>query len=349
MNKKSIAIMLSCIILVFSFIVTAAADKPDKNGTASLMANLTQGEQQKLVEVAFAELDLTVLRLNPQTTAYIMAIYSVENTSGYCYYHLLLGANSRSVTVDTMEGTRITKFHINSKSTVYHYVWSDTATGGWVYAYAETDLEFPCSSVLFYRTIAGTNGVDHNMTNMVSNLLVGQGVLNECAQSWIDAYNVKVNGQQGQYTQEELDAYVATARQAGRNDVINAPNDYGLYTSEQRQEYGSQMYQTGIAYVTANPSTAGLYSAEQYNRARQDGYAEGYAVGYEAGGGGQTTVIERPSIQLDVQDLVFSIPALFNQIIQGAFGFTIFGINIAGALLSIIVIVAFIWLIKKFK
>ena len=109
------------------------------------------------------------------------------------------------------------------------------------------------------------------------------------------------------------------------------------------------MYQSGIAYVTANPSTAGLYSAEQYNKARQDGYNEGYAVGYEAGGNGQTTVIERPSIQMDVQGLVFSIPALFNQIIQGAFGFTIFGINIAGALLTIIVIVAFIWLIKKFK
>lgn len=349
MNKKSIVIMFTCIILAFSFIVTTAADKPDKNGTASLLTNLTQDEQQKLVQVAKAELDLTVLRLSPQTTAYIMAIYSVENNSGYSNYHLLLGANSRSVIVDTMDGTRITHFHINSKSTVYHYVWSDTSTGGWVYAYQETETQFTCSSVLFYRTVAGSNGVDHDLTNMASNLMVGQGVLNECAQSWIDAYNVKVNGQQGQYTQEELDAYVATARQAGRNDVITAPNDFGLYSSEQRQEYGSQMYQSGIAYVTANPSTAGLYSAEQYNKARQDGYNEGYAVGYEAGGNGQTTVIERPSIQMDVQELIFSIPSLFNNIIQGAFGFTIFGINIAGLLLTIIVVSVFIWFLHKIK
>lgn len=79
------------------------------------------------------------------------------------------------------------------------------------------------------------------------------------------------------------------------------------------------------------------------------GYAEGYDVGYKEGGNGQTTVLENPSTQMDVEGLVFSIPAMFNSILDRAFGYTIFGINVLGLFLSILVIVAIVWLIRKLK
>lgn len=88
---------------------------------------------------------------------------------------------------------------------------------------------------------------------------------------------------------------------------------------------------------------------EGYAEGREIGYAEGYSVGYDAGlaVGGGVLVNE----EIDVGSIITALPQAARNIIDGAFGFTIFGINIAATLIAILVvaIVAFIvrWLLKR--
>jgi hypothetical protein len=63
------------------------------------------------------------------------------------------------------------------------------------------------------------------------------------------------------------------------------------------------------------------------------------------------TIIERPQYTLDIPGIITAIPNGAKQIINNAFGFEIFGINVAGLLsvLLIVTIVAFVvkWLMSR--
>lgn len=111
-------------------------------------------------------------------------------------------------------------------------------------------------------------------------------------------------------------------------------------------------YDTAVNYYT--PMLEERYNTGYtagYEQGENDGYENGYQDGYSEGqgtGGTVTTVITE---ELDVGSIISALPQAAKSIINGAFGFEIFGINVAGTLTAILVvaIVAFVvkWLMSK--
>lgn len=111
----------------------------------------------------------------------------------------------------------------------------------------------------------------------------------------------------------------------------------------------AQGYETGYdeGYET------GYADAEEYfepllQTRYNEGYVQGYDKGYEDGSanGGPVTIVE----ELDIGSIISALPEGAKAIIDGALGFEIFGINVAGTLTSILVvaIVGFVvkWLLS---
>lgn len=119
------------------------------------------------------------------------------------------------------------------------------------------------------------------------------------------------------------------------------------------------------AWLTAVNAQVGGNTQNAYNEGYQDGYAEGQEVGYTEGhqvgyqegfdygydkgygvgfidggqgsgsGSGGVIITE----EIDIGSIISSLPQAARNIIDGAFGFTIFGINVAGTLTAILAVV----------
>lgn len=79
-----------------------------------------------------------------------------------------------------------------------------------------------------------------------------------------------------------------------------------------------------------------------YPIAYQEGYNDGYEEGLASGEGGDTIITEN----LDIGSIISAIPHGAKNIINGAFGFEIFGINVAGTLTAILVVAIVGFVIK---
>ena len=69
---------------------------------------------------------------------------------------------------------------------------------------------------------------------------------------------------------------------------------------------------------------------------------------YVSGIGGETTIVKH-EYDLDIGALITSVMNAPRQIFDGIFGFTLFGINIASTLISILVVAIVLWIIKHFR
>lgn len=197
-QKKAIAILAAVLILfaglgfALGCIVGANADAPNYNGLATLMTVLSDEERVRLLNVAEAERDLGVLR-STNAAPVIMAIYTIDGGApGAVYYHMVVGPNSsnRALTVTASDGL-ITQFRVSN--TCYDFVWDNSDSGGWVYANTVTG-DITCTSLFYYRTNSLGTGTTYNLVNDATKNLSGTGRLGDVAGSWLDAWDVKLNG-----------------------------------------------------------------------------------------------------------------------------------------------------------
>lgn len=380
--KKIFIIVLSILTITSLFlIIPIQAEEPAKSGAQTLIENLSAEERQKIIDVAFAEHKLNVLRLSPTTVSYVGIIYTTSSSGsdGHSYYHLILGGNSRSFS-GISQTSITTSFHINSTSTMYHYVWSDLPNGGWVFSNTLESgvLDYECTSVLFYRTVCGSSGKDYNLSQNESTQLSGSGTLGACAQSWIDCYNVKLNGlpASGKYTQEEYDQHGQNQYLIGQLDyqkqILADPSILNLYDADDLATEKELSRQEGISHVCLFPEDYDLYTKDQYDNSFNDGYESGYQSGLETGydlgvqDGQQFSEPDPAQLAAEYQrglsDGVGSanalssfVSSLFTMVISGvktALDVQIWGLQLSSIVigLAVLAFVALVWsLIRKYS
>lgn len=130
-----------------------------------------------------------------------------------------------------------------------------------------------------------------------------------CIRNWVNAYNAF----EGYLTPEIVEDEVENARNEGVNEGYRLGYDEGVSITEK--------YWTGIM-------------PELEAAARDEGYDEGYEDAVEDYGADEL----RPQV-IDIPAIFSAIPAAAKSIINNAFGFELFGINVAG-LLSVLLIIS---------
>lgn len=136
---------------------------------------------------------------------------------------------------------------------------------------------------------------------------------------------------------------------AGYADGYETGLAEGNANAEQRYQQGviagqqvgySQGYTEGQAYGYET----GYREGQEYTYpiAYQEGYDDGYEEGVASGEGGDTIITEK----LDIGSIISAIPQGAKNIINGALGFEIFGINVAGTLTAILVVAIIAFVIK---
>lgn len=136
---------------------------------------------------------------------------------------------------------------------------------------------------------------------------------------------------------------------AGYADGYETGFAEGNANAEQRYQQGviagqqagySQGYTEGQTYGYET----GYREGQEYTYpiAYQEGYDDGYEEGVASGEGGDTIITEN----LDIGSIISAIPQGAKNIINGALGFEIFGINVAGTLTAILVVAIIAFVIK---
>lgn len=147
------------------------------------------------------------------------------------------------------------------------------------------------------------------------------------ATSWIEARDVKRDGLSG-ITDEAYNSGFEAGKTNGYNSGYADGKKEGYNSGYEtgKSEAGTEKYQEGYEYG--------------YLLGQDAGYKKGYAAGQEAGGGGA---------QLDIPTIVSSVPSAVKNFINTAFGFEVFGINVAGLLSVLMLITLLVYLVRRFK
>lgn len=185
------------------------------------------------------------------------------------------------------------------------------------------------------------------------------------SQSWIDARDVKrdglaaYTGSSSESSEDSSEVY-SEAYSIGYHDGYNAGEIAGYVTgSAEGKKIG---YNNGYA----NGLSDGLETAtEEYNRGFVDGnaagmdsgykngytvgYKEGETVGYKSGYSAGSAAGGGDAVELDIPDIINSIPSAVQNFIFSGFGFEVFGINVAGLMSVLIILILVVFFIKRFK
>lgn len=100
-------------------------------------------------------------------------------------------------------------------------------------------------------------------------------------------------------------------------------------------------YDQGYAEGNQNGYSSGY--TDGYDIGREAGYNEGWNIGYEDG------YRNGSPLTLDVPSIITAIPEGAKTIINNALDFEIFGINVAGTLLAVLVVTIVAFIVKKVK
>lgn len=204
-------------------------------------------------------------------------------------------------------------------------------------------------------------------------------IMRDMAQSWINARNVKRDGMpaggdgtctispeeessiyQAGYNAGEIHGYMV-GHQEGESQGKNIGYQDGYskgYESGNVDGYQSghaDGYQTGYnagneagynnGYKTGYDFASQKIGPEQYSVGYEEGYTVGHSDGYREGF--NFAMLNPPEgMKLDIPAIINSIPSSVQSFIISAFGFELFGINIAG-LLGCLIAVVIVYLVIK--
>ena len=204
-------------------------------------------------------------------------------------------------------------------------------------------------------------------------------IMRDMAQSWINARNVKRDGlpaggdgtctispeeessiYQAGYNAGEIHGYMV-GHQEGESQGKNIGYQDGYskgYESGNVDGYQSghaDGYQTGYnagneagynnGYKTGYDFASQKIGPEQYSVGYEEGYTVGHSDGYREGF--NFAMLNPPEgMKLDIPAIINSIPSSVQSFIISAFGFELFGINIAG-LLGCLIAIVIVYLVIK--
>lgn len=204
-------------------------------------------------------------------------------------------------------------------------------------------------------------------------------IMRDMAQSWINARNVKRDGMpaggdgtctispeeessiyQAGYNAGEIHGYMV-GHQEGESQGKNIGYQDGYskgYESGNVDGYQSghaDGYQTGYnagneagynnGYKTGYDFASQKIGPEQYSVGYEEGYTVGHSDGYREGF--NFAMLNPPEgMKLDIPAIINSIPSSVQSFIISAFGFELFGINIAG-LLGCLIAIVIVYLVIK--
>lgn len=170
---------------------------------------------------------------------------------------------------------------------------------------------------------------------------------------------------------DEQIVYLFKGSGIGLNDTVNFPsidtvgsnfvaprrwiNALSAFDGSLSPELNKANYDLGYADGQATGYSDGYNAGYQYAESRlpekiEAAYADGFAAGDSAGYSRAVQQLgegDDASWYLDVPLIITSIPAAARQILTNAFGFEVFGINIAGLLITLITVCIILWAIHK--
>lgn len=336
-KRKIIAITAIIIFVIAQFTIFGSAIQPpmpdydDSTNVYQGQGNITENDVDALYNTINAMHKLGYFQLGEFVligrTGSTMRLYCIVNVGQFTYDNNTF----------TISGTSATS-----------YYYADITSTGFYFLSSG-----PLSSPLTFQTANVAIYVDTN-NNVIKNenysfgTATSQAVISNGAawQTYFDKvynYDTKI--------QNAINAGFAQGQLAGYQNGLTVGREEGYETGYEEGYYDGEAdgYSQGAAVGYGNGLIDGR--EEGYETGYQDGYDDGYETGYSeginnAGGAGDIIINEN----LDIGSIISALPEGAKAIIDGAFGFTIFGINVAGTLTAILVIaiVAFVvkWLLS---
>lgn len=382
-NRQKIFLIVSIVALLIcsSISIFAALPSGDQTNGSSASVLYTESDCRLLMEGLLAQADLqlpfnavldcfilTVSKSDNTYTYYIYSnypnrvttlsptFYKSDNSSGVGYGGyiiaqsggIILSKRHVSVTAQGGLGSKIVDFSLTKSVAGLGYgkqlpasevVLAYMGTSGEVITFGSSGV-YGDSSALMYEASAS--------------------IMRDMAQSWINARNVKRDGlpaapsagtctispeeessiYQAGYNAGEIHGYMV-GHEEGESQGKNIGYQDGYskgYESGNEAGYNNG-YKTGYDYASQK------IGPEQYSVGYEEGYTVGHSDGYREGF--NFAMLNPPEgIQLDIPAIINSIPSSVQSFIISAFGFELFGINIAGLLACLIAIVIVYLVIK---
>ncbi len=341
MQRKKIiifAVMLLTLVLfgtVSSFAVLP--EYPDSSASTFVPEMLTRDDTVKLLEGLYAQEQLLSPAVRNPRLFYLTLVRDSETSF---HYHLFVDAPSSAA---PFEGT-FSFVGPDGVADVYDYgMWVKTSatfsgsvrqisllqTGGALlatrnvlYKYEQTISGYGIKLadnevVVAYwdysdSTVKALAPAQFYSASYLPEHSVQMTAVRQMAQSWIDARDVKANG-------------------------YPPPPDGDYQTGYNKG------YEEGYLKGHDDGETAG------YNQGKIDGLSEGYLSGKKAGYKQAQEELGSDAAVIDIAQIITAVPTGVRQFIISTFGFELFGINIAGLLSVVILVVLTVFAIKQFR
>lgn len=380
-QKIFLVVSIVALLLCSSISIFAALPSGDQTNGSSASVLYTESDCRLLMEGLLAQADLQ-LPFNAVLDCFILTVSNTDNTYTYHIYSnypnrattlspsfyksdnssgvgyggyiiaqsggIILAKRHVSVTAQGGLGSKIEDFSLTKRVEGLGYgkqlpasevVLAYMGTSGEVITFGSAGV-YGDSSALMYEASAS--------------------IMRDMAQSWVNARNVKRDGlpaapSEGTCTispEEESSIYQAGYNAGEINGYLvgHKEGESLGYTRGFREGYETG-YNAGNEAGYDNGYKIGYDFAsqkigpEQYSIGYEEGYTVGHSDGYREGF--NFAMLNPPEgMKLDIPAIINSIPSSVQSFIISAFGFELFGINIAG-LLGCLIAIVIVYLVIK--
>lgn len=382
-QKIFLVVSIVALLICSSISIFAALPSGDQTNGSSASVLYTESDCRLLMEGLLAQSDLQ-LPMQSILDCFILTVSKTDNTYTYYLYcnypnrEVSASFNPQFYKTDKSPGVGYGGYVIspvNGLILVKRAV-SVTASGGFgakvLDFYLNTQIEGlgrgkqldASEVVLAYRNSSGeviTFGASGVYGSSSALMYEGSAsIMRDMAHSWINARNVKRDGlpaapSEGTCTispEEESSIYLA-GYNAGEIDGYMVGHAEGESQGKNigYQDGYSKGYESGNeagynnGYKTGYDFASQKIGPEQYSVGYEEGYTVGHSDGYREGF--NFAMLNPPEgMKLDIPAIINSIPSSVQSFIISAFGFELFGINIAG-LLGCLVAIVIVYLVIK--
>lgn len=335
LHKKKVRILLSgLVILTILTSVLCSFAPPVVGWTQYNVTSLTEIDVENLMAVAnFQE-------IYGSFNSYIPVACQIHTN----YVRIYCVPRNSTWTFTESNGTYTLSSNLNGNTYIMRSNFTETGFG---MQYTGGIATIPANQLIFYRSENGTlvKGEAFSYATGADN-----DVIADCAAAWFETWNV-VDGYETAIDEAEsvgfesgydvgyadgLDQGFADGLEEGESRGYESGFDNGYSSGYRQGEFDgiSSGYELGYADGESNGYESGYY------RGYAEGYIDGYDTGKAEGGDGEvvTEIVYRDPVEINVGEVISGISSMPQNLIGSAFGFELFGINIAGLLTTLIVL-----------
>lgn len=373
--QKAVIALAMVVLTIALAVVPSFAIVPPINGETGVLSEGYYGRPTLANAQKYRDIAIMQCALGSFNNGQLLAIVNASGvTSLYCNYGASYGSylelSEDTFTYVPVSGNYCMQYRItdcgfqNQNRTTVN---SSTFTAVNVLAYRNSEGDFILNDLFTYGT--GGDGIDtpyqkwltfyNKVYNYDDNIAdaEAQGRADGFEDGYSAGYDIGEEAGYNQGLEEGEEIGYSEGYQEGYEGGVYAGYADGYETglaegnanAEQRYQQGviagqqagySQGYTEGQTYGYET----GYREGQEYTYpiAYQEGYDDGYEEGVASGEGGDTIITEN----LDIGSIISAIPQGAKNIINGALGFEIFGINVAGTLTAILVVAIIAFVIK---